>query len=170
MTKQERQAIAAKKWYEKNKELIAEKRRGKRLQESKDYYQKHKEHMKIQSRLWQLANPEKTAAIQRKCRSSNNERRLFNLVKNRAKNKNLDFNLEITDIVIPEVCPYLNIPFVYGDFNASMSVDRIDPTKGYIKGNIEVISVKANRMKNTATKDELVVFALNILNKFNKDL
>jgi len=37
----------------------------------------------------------------------------------------------------------------------SPSLDRLDNTKGYIKGNIVVISNKANRLKGDATLQEL---------------
>lgn len=85
---------------------------------------------------------------------------------NRAKTKGIEFNIEESDIIIPERCPLLDIPLEFGtkaDYNASPSLDRIDNTKGYIKGNIWVISKKANTMKNSATLEELYTFCTNIL-------
>jgi len=35
------------------------------------------------------------------------------------------------------------------------SIDRIDPKKGYVKDNIIVVSMRANRIKNDATVDEI---------------
>jgi hypothetical protein len=43
------------------------------------------------------------------------------------------------------------------------SADRIDPRKGYVRGNIQVISMKANAMKANATPEELKTFALWVL-------
>lgn len=36
----------------------------------------------------------------------------------------------------------------------SPSIDRIDPAKGYIKGNIAVISWRANMLKNNMSVEE----------------
>jgi len=80
---------------------------------------------------------------------------MWSRAKQRAQQKNIDFNIELSDIVIPKVCPVLKAPFEIattgrgpGDF--SPSLDRIIPELGYVKGNIEVISFKANRIKSDA--------------------
>ena len=86
------------------------------------------------------------------------ERVLLSAAKVRAKEKSLEFNLDVSDIVIPDVCPVFGTPFEKGTWSAA-SLDRINPTKGYIKGNVQVLSKKANTMKQNATKDELKRFA-----------
>ena len=86
--------------------------------------------------------------------------------KKRAKCKNIDFNLDESDIIIPKICPILEVPLVIGtkgNYEYSPSIDRIDNTKGYIKGNIQIISKKANFMKNSASQEELIKFCKNIL-------
>lgn len=83
----------------------------------------------------------------------------------RAKRKGADFTITVDDIIIPEYCPLLNIKLestnVARRWN-SPSLDRIDNTKSYIKGNIRVISYLANSMKTNATLDQLRLFAQNI--------
>lgn len=84
----------------------------------------------------------------------------------RAKYKNIDFNLDESDIIIPKICPILEVPLIIGtkdNYEYSPSIDRIDNTKGYIKGNIQIISKKANSMKNSASQKELIKFCKNIL-------
>jgi len=83
---------------------------------------------------------------------------LWNACKSRAKAKGIPFNLEHSDIVIPTHCPVLGIPLEHGTkgfHESSPSIDRIIPEKGYVKGNIVVISFKANRMKQNSTTEEL---------------
>lgn len=71
----------------------------------------------------------------------------------------MPFNLEPKDIVIPTECPVLGIPLKRGEgaiTDHSPTLDRITPEKGYVRGNVLVISNKANRMKSTATSQELL--------------
>jgi len=95
-------------------------------------------------------------------------------IRNSAMQRNLDYNLQIEDFDLPEFCPLLGTKLNYNGkpndpYNAS--IDRIDNTKGYIKGNVIVISRKANQMKNSGTLDELLTFAsnINILVNYYKD-
>ena len=39
--------------------------------------------------------------------------------------------------------------------DSTASIDRIDPKKGYVKDNIIVVSMRANRIKTDATVDEI---------------
>lgn len=81
----------------------------------------------------------------------------LNTIKNRAKQNRLAFNLTVEDLVIPHVCPVLGILLVRTSTQTdnSPSVDRIVPSLGYVKGNVCIISLRANRLKSCATADEL---------------
>jgi hypothetical protein len=76
-----------------------------------------------------------------------------------------NFNLTIDDIIIPECCPLLGVKLLIDpkdkDEPHYYSADRIDSSKGLVKGNIQIMSVKANKMKNKATEIELLKFANN---------
>lgn len=89
---------------------------------------------------------------------------MYRRAKNRAKLRNQEFTIEYSDIVIPKYCPILNIELEIssgksGGNNNSPSLDRIDNSKGYIKGNIQVISQLANCMKNNSSTEEQILFA-----------
>ena len=90
---------------------------------------------------------------------------LWRGAKRRAVTKNLDFNIEVSDIIVPEFCPILGLPLRInrGIKDNSISLDRVDPSKGYIKGNILVISYLANSMKRNANFETLQKFALWVL-------
>lgn len=82
-------------------------------------------------------------------RNKSKEHKLFDAAKSRAPIKGLSFNLDRSDVVIPEICPVFNTPMI------RPSLDRIDSAKGYEKGNVRVISWRANMLKNNATREEL---------------
>lgn len=85
--------------------------------------------------------------------------------KHRAKwdYNNMEFTIEVEDIKIPDVCPFMQQPFIPLDRVMGHSLDRIDSSKGYTKDNIQVISRLANKMKNDATKEQLIAFAKGVL-------
>lgn len=139
---------------------------------------------------WRINNPERAEEYSKQYRSSGRAKEnyinlahrnllnhLYKRAKNNAKRSKVDFNLDKYDIVIPEKCPYLNIPLTsnvgcgHKRNRDSYSIDRINPKKGYVKGNVQIISRMANTMKNEASIDELITFAENVLkiHKYNKD-
>lgn len=102
----------------------------------------------------------------------NPQKKLYYAAKKRAKEKGLPFNITEKDIIIPEKCPYLDIIFTHNakrgtDRKTVMSLDKIIPELGYVVGNIEVISHRANTMKSASTKEELILFAKRVLEKFD---
>ncbi len=82
----------------------------------------------------------------------------------RAKKKGLEFSIILEDLYLPEYCPILGVKLDYSrnPGRHSPSIDRIDNSKGYIKGNVIVVSVKANAMKSDATFNELLSFCKNV--------
>ena len=89
------------------------------------------------------------------------KQQLYRSAKKRALVKGLEFNIELRDIHIPKKCPILKVPLICST-RYSPSIDRIYPDKGYVKGNIAVISTLANSMNANATPKELLIFAKNI--------
>ena len=78
--------------------------------------------------------------------------------KERAKKKNMDFNLVKKDIHFPEVCPVFNIKLEHGrkNWKSSPTIDRIDNNKGYVLDNCIVVSCIANTIKNSATPKQIL--------------
>lgn len=121
------------------------------------HYNENKDKIALKRKQHRVENNEALNKGRRERNVLNKEKILLAMAKNRSKNKNIEFNLTIEDIKIPEICPVLGIPIFRdrgrGDDN-SPSIDRIDNTKGYIKGNICVISRRANTIKSCGSLED----------------
>lgn len=82
------------------------------------------------------------------------------VIKNKCQNTDLPCDIEVDDLApFPLKCPVLGIDIDYfkkgkGGSNNSPSIDRMDPSLGYVKGNVRIISQKANRLKQDASVKE----------------
>lgn len=101
--------------------------------------------------------------------------KLVGQARSRAKEKNLPFDIDLDYIramagenaQFASHCPILGIPLEWScrrsnksiPLPGSPSLDRIVPERGYVKGNIWIISHRANTIKNNATHDELKLVA-----------
>lgn len=106
----------------------------------------------------------RTADDQRRYYLRHPEQILFGNAQQRAKRKGIEFSITREDIAIPDYCPLLGIKLSKGSEGGSdhsPSLDRIDPSFGYTKDNIWVISMKANRLKNDATLAEMEMLVCN---------
>lgn len=81
---------------------------------------------------------------------------IYKVAKARAKKFNVPFEIEVTDIIMNEFCPITGEKLELFDNNMSsaMSLDKVDNSKGYIKGNVQVISRKGNRLKGDGTIEQ----------------
>lgn len=88
--------------------------------------------------------------------------------RHRAKEKRLEHNIDVEYLrtIATSHCPYLGIELHWQVqrglgvtnkvFPNSPSLDRIDSSKGYIKGNVVIVSHRANSIKRDATEVELI--------------
>lgn len=75
--------------------------------------------------------------------------------KHGAKERGLEFSIERKDFPIPATCPVLGIPLDRRTPDHIPSLDRIDNKRGYVPGNVIVVSLRANKLKRDATIEEL---------------
>ena len=137
-------------YYENNKEKERERHRL--------YYENNKEKERERDKLYYENNKEKVRERSKLYRENNKEKTLLKHARTRARKKGLPFSITEKDIVIPDVCPVLGIPLFSGEghmIDNSPNLDRIFPEKGYVPGNVRVISQRANRIKNDATVEEM---------------
>lgn len=97
--------------------------------------------------------------------------------KYRSKQKGLEYNIDTKYLISiypkDKKCPILGYklePFQNGKIGQSKfspSLDRINPRKGYTKGNVEFVCGLANNMMNNAEKRDLVRFSKWIIKRYN---
>ena len=114
------------------------------------YREKNKEKRKEQNKEWYVKTRKERFIEDPKTY-------LWSVAKVRAKQKGIVFEILPEDIFIPDKCPITGNTLVKGngyDPNA-MSLDRVVNDKGYIKGNVRVISRIANLKKSNMTLEEV---------------
>ena len=132
---------------------------------------------------WKHKHPEKAKEYSKNCWERNKERltkerketrkacyakapketwlkETFRHARRRARRGGTPYDWEIPNLRLPDYCPVLGIKLDYSGFRGkadmnSPSLDRIIPLLGYVKSNICVISLRANRLKNDSTLDEM---------------
>ena len=76
---------------------------------------------------------------------------MLRVSRNRARRDDVEFSITVEDIApLPTVCPVLGIPLTApgnGLGDNSPTIDRLDPRRGYVPGNVVIISMRANRFK-----------------------
>jgi hypothetical protein len=107
-------------------------------------------------------------------RVENPRRAWFKSLRARSKAKGIEFNLiESADALWPAYCPVLGIPIIPSSprpTDNSPSCDRLDPGLGYVRGNVRVISQRANRLKDNCTDpNEMYSVACDLASRMTMD-
>ena len=147
-------------YYERNKERILLKR--------KERYQKNKESAYLDTTKRRNANP----ALFREYRKRYLDKHPLYTTLHNARARSKKLNLPKCDLTLkyleqlpfPEVCPVLGITIDTSSRETSLSLDRIKSELGYVQGNVQFISMKANRMKQETSIEEFELL-LNYLKK-----
>jgi DNA-binding helix-hairpin-helix protein with protein kinase domain len=128
----------------------------------KEYRAKNKDKLRAHAKAYYEANKElckEQASVRgRKYRMDNAKQLTFRGAKDRAAKRGIECTISFEEIVWPELCPVFGIPLTYygrGARESRASLDRLDNSKGYVAGNVRVISLRANRIKSDATLAEL---------------
>jgi len=84
-------------------------------------------------------------------------RRLYGKSKKRAKVDGIEFLLKPSDILVPTHCPVMGcvLGFTKGINDSQPSLDRVDNNRGYVPGNVRVISWRANWLKRDMTIEQI---------------
>lgn len=150
---------------------------------NKRAYQKNKAKKKAASAAWQAANQGRVREYKQRSWERNRSRikqerrakreaayladprgmwllETFRAAQTRAKRRGIRFDDSAPEIDLPDRCPILGIALSWNARRGvhaadSPSLDRIVPERGYVAGNLRVISNRANTLKNNATLEEI---------------
>lgn len=137
----------------------------------REYYQKRKASGRT-SREWSLENSERHAKSRKEWNLKFPWRKVINSARSRCcRNKNIPFDLtpEWGEARWTGFCELTALPFKL-DSNKihpySPSIDRIDPSLGYIQGNCRFVLFGINALKGSGTDEDAYCIASSfILNK-----
>lgn len=81
----------------------------------------------------------------------------YNRKKYNSTRSGIPFDLDFGDVIWNDVCPILNIPIdYYAEWSSENypQFDKIIPVLGCVKGNVQIVSRRGNRIKNDGTLEE----------------
>jgi hypothetical protein len=140
----------ARKWRDANRDYVNARARR--------YAERDREGYNAKQRARRLSDLDRYRAYCTAARNRNLAKFMLGAARKRARQFGLPFALTESDVVIPSHCPVLGIPLARGDgarTDASPTLDRIEPARGYVAGNVAVISWRANRIKSDGSLSEL---------------
>lgn len=121
----------------------------------------YRERRQAKQRARYKADPaRKRQYMQRRYHALDTPARLIRAARARARDKDIPFDLTIGYVrqLWPSDgrCPVLGFRMVLDkERDETPTLDRIDPARGYVKGNVRIISMRANRLKSDADAFEL---------------
>lgn len=121
--------------------------------QNRSYYHTHKPEIRASQRKYAHKECERARVD-----PALHSRLLWEAARTRAKKLGIAFTITPGDIPVPKVCPVLGVLLKRNRKTMnedSASVDRVNPSKGYVPGNVLVVSLKANRIKTNATPKEI---------------
>lgn len=128
--------------------------------------ERHRKYNSVEERK---LDESKRRVEKRKTNLDYNLKTRINQCKSRAAKEELPFDLDLEYVksIYTDVCPYLGIKMklvaTSGNSMDAISIDKIIPALGYVKGNIQIISYKANVMKQDVDLNTLRTFAKSVL-------
>lgn len=122
------------------------------------YRANKKDKARVYMANYRARNKDRIQSNIKKIKARNPTKYLVSAARKRAIHRGTEFSITENDINIPTHCPVFGTPLKTSlvgkrDWN-SPSIDRIDNSKGYIPGNVAVISYRANTIKSIGTADE----------------
>jgi len=115
-------------------------------------------HRRLKARANYAASRDDRVSKQRERVAKDQALYLWKRAQERARKKGVEFTILPEDVHIPDLCPVLGVALERGQGKfcpTSPTLDRVNNAHGYVKGNILVVSWRANRLKSDATLDEM---------------
>jgi hypothetical protein len=131
-------------------------------------YEANTDRRRAATRQWNIDHQGMKRRAKRRREDANLPAYLWKVAKRRAQAKGLPFDIMPGDIIIPARCPLLGIVLRRSErekggwLDQSPTLDRRVPALGYVKGNVWVISWRANRLKSDGTLAELEMLVANL--------
>lgn len=135
------------KWYARNRDGVR--------RYAKEWAQRNPSRVRANRAKWRA----RTRVQRAQYRAQNKPKFLIYHARSRARKADLAFDITVDDLVWPKRCPVFGFDL---DYSASTtfvpnapSLDRLDSNKGYVKGNVRVVSWRANELKRNASVQEI---------------